>query len=333
MNHTPKVEIQPDENKKKFMDLNFGMFIHYGINTFYDTEISDGDLPLYNFDPPGIDTDKWCSTAKNAGMKYILMTAKSMDGFCNWPSKYSNYTVKQTPYKRDILASMVNSAEKYGLRIGFSYSLWDNYIRLNNPSDLSYEYFIMHQLEELLTSYGPLVEIWLDGFWKRQSYGWRNDQGFPAPQKKFLQAWRLEGAFRWRWDYLYGYLKSLQSNCLVFVNSTRAFPGLPLLPVDGRNAEKGVDTEEDEPVWAWLGDETYLPLQIETTLSQKGQGNFLDGNWYWHKWDKSVAKKWQVNTWRKRAEKLKANLLLNVGPSISGSLRPEDEKLLSKLSE
>lgn len=333
MEEQPDQAIRPSKVQQEFLDLRFGMFVHYGINTFYDTEKSDGDLPLYNFDPPEVDTDEWCMTARNCGMKYILMAAKANDGFCNWPSDYSNYTVARTPYNKDILGKLVNSVEKYGLKIGFSYSLSDNYMKTSLKEDAAWEDFILSQVDELMTSYGSLIEIWFDGFWEKQDHGWKNEEGFAASQENFLAAWRMEGAYRWRWDYLYATLKSFQPHCLIFLNSTRAFHGLPLLPVDGRNAEKGVDIENNRTIWSWLGEKKYLPLQIETTLSQKGQGPFPDGNWYWHRSDNSVAKKWQINGWRNKAEKMNANLLLNVGPDPSGKLRSEDKKILLKIRE
>ena len=106
------------------------------------------------------------------------------------------------------------------------------------------------------------------------------------------------------------------------------FRGLPLLPVDGRAAEKGEDLEENIDIWNWLGKDIFIPLQIETTLSQKGKEPHFDGNWYWHQSDKSIAKKWKIRSWLKNAEKLGANLVLNVGPMRNGRLRPEDEKVL-----
>jgi alpha-L-fucosidase len=325
------IEIQPDKHQQSFMDLKFGLFIHFGINTFYNTEISEGELPLFSFDPPEVDTDQWCLTAKNCGMKYIVYSAKAMDGFCSWPSRYSNYTVEFTPYKADILDRLVNSANKYGLKVGLSYSLWDKHVIEGRPSDQVYLEFILNQLEELLSNYGNLAEIWFDGFWIRQQNGWKGEDGFATDRQKFIHSWRREGAFRWQWDHLYRFVKSLQPACLVFNNSTRVFKGLPLHPVDGRNAEKGQNMENDQPVWDWLGEPVYLPLQIETTLSMKGKGKFLDGNWYYHQGDRSIAKRWQVNSWRRKAEKINANLLLNVGPTPGGRLRPEDEKLLLKI--
>ena len=326
-------EVQPTEIQKQFLDLKFGLFVHFGINSFYGSEISRGDLPLYNFNATTVDTNQWCMTAWNAGMKYIVMTAKSVDGFCNWPSRHSNYTVENTPYKKDILAELLDSASKYGLKVGLSYSLWDNHVFNNQLADEVYNDFILNQVRELLTEYGPLVELWFDGFWHRQDFGWKAESGFAVTDDEFIKAWRMEGTFRWKWDYLYAYCKSIQPDCLIFNNPTRLFRGLPLFPVDGRAAEKGEDLEENRNIWTWLGKEVFLPLQIETTLSQKGEGNFADGNWFWHRSDKSIVKKWKIRSWRKNAERLGANLLLNVGPMNNGKLRPEDEKVLLRFQE
>ena len=322
------IEVLPTEAQKQFLDLKFGMFVHYGINTFHNSEISQGDLPLYSFNAETVDTDQWCMTAKNAGMKYIILTAKSVDGFCNWPSKYTNYSIQYTPFKKDLLSEFVNSAVKFGLKVGFSYSLWDYHIFNDLLKDEAYNDYILNQVEELLTEYGPLVELWFDGFWYRQDFGWKADNGFAVPSEQFIRIWRREGAFRWKWDYIYAFCKSLQSDCLIFNNPTRLFRGLPLLPVDGRAAEKGEDLEENNNIWNWLGKDIFIPLQIETTLSQKGKEPYIDGNWYWHQSDKSIAKKWKIRNWQKNAEKLGANLVLNVGPMSNGKLRPEDEKVL-----
>jgi len=329
----PVLEVGPDKVQKKFQELKFGMFVHFGLNTFYSNESSDGDLPLYNFNPEIIDTNQWCMTAKNAGMNYILINAKSSDGFCNWPSKYSNYTVDNTPFKTDILSELINSAEKYGLKTGFSYSLYDGHVFIDQMNEDIYNEYIVNQVTELLSEYGPLVEIWFDGFWHRQNHGWKAENGFAVPMPQFLNSWRNEGAYRWKWDYLYSIVKNLQPETMVFNNPTRLFRGLPLFPVDGRAAEKGEDLEVDQPIWNWLGEDVYLPLQIETTLSQKGKKPFYDGNWFWDHSDKSVAKKWKIRQWLKNAGKLNANLVLNVGPMANGKLRPEDEKVLLRFSE
>jgi hypothetical protein len=199
-------------------------------------------------------------------------------------------------------------------------------------------------LEELLTRYGTVVELWFDGFWKKQQHGWtqkNNNIDGEAQREKadrerarnFIDAWRSEGAYRWQMDHLYQYIKSLQPDCLVMNNSTSAYPGVPLHPVDIRSGEKYTEVAEDQKVWDWLGRDVYLPLQIETTLSVKGNERFKSGNWFWHEWDHSVASRDKLLNYLAVAEKMQANLLLNAGPSDQGLLRPEDEKALKELRQ
>lgn len=326
------------------MDLGFGLFIHFGINTYYDLEWSDGTLDPAKFNPTRLNTDQWCAAAKEAGMKYVVPITKHHDGFCLWPSKYSDYSVANTPFKKDILAEVVNSAEKYGLKVGFYYSLWDRYNQLHDTNEPAFVDFMKLQLEELLTNYGPIIELWFDGFWKKQQHGWspknaqiegeaQSEEADQARALSFIHAWRTEGAYRWQMDHLYQFIKSLQPDCLVMNNSTSAYPGVPLHPVDIRSGEKYTKVAQDQKVWNWLGKDVYLPLQIETTLSVKGNERFKSGNWFWHEWDHSVASKDTLLNYLRVAEKMQANLLLNAGPSDQGLLRPEDEKALKELRQ
>jgi hypothetical protein len=119
---------------------------------------------------------------------------------------------------------------------------------------------------------------------------------------------------------------------MVLNNTTTRFPGLPLFPCDARPGEKAQELGEDRKVWEYQGREVYLPLQIETTLSQKGpEGKFQSGSWFWHDWDHTVASQEQIRSWLKTAESLDAVLLLNAGPMANGKLRPEDYQALTSL--
>lgn len=202
--------------------------------------------------------------------------------------------------------------------------------------------FIKNQLEELLTGYGPIVQLWFDGFWNRQQSGWVNDpestnqdDAEPVDRKKreedFISAWRMEGAFRWQMDHMYDFVKSLQPDCIIMNNSTSSYKGVPLFPVDARNGERYKDLENDRKIWQWLGEDVFMPLQIETTLSTKGNQRFPSGNWFWHDWDHSVLPKDEVQNYLAAAKKLAANLLLNVGLTDEGILRDEDAQLLRNL--
>lgn len=336
-----KSDVLPNPVQQAWMDMKFGMFVHFGINTYYDVEWSDGTLDPVKFNPTNLDTDQWCKTAVDAGMKYIVFITKHHDGFCLWPSKYTDYSVSSTPFKKDVLAEVVNSANKYGLKVGLYYSLWDRREKSHDEDEYAYVDFMKKQLEELLTNYGPIVEMWFDGFWKKQQHGWakklsdemgENVSGASRMRDEdFIKAWRMEGAYRWQMDHLYQFIKELQTDCLVMNNATTAYPGVPLHPVDIRSGEKYTTVKEDQKIWNWLGKDIYLPLQIETTMSVKGNKQFPSGNWFWHDWDDSVASLETLRGYLSAADKMGANLLLNVGPDDKGRLRKIDEKTLKEL--
>jgi alpha-L-fucosidase len=338
-----KFSTEPTDVQKTWMDLGFGMFIHFGINTYYDREWSDGTLDPYRVNPVGLDTDRWCRIAKTAGMRYIVIVAKHHDGFCLWPSRYTDYTISRSQYNRDVLAAISNSADKYGLKLGFYYSLWDQRESIRNRSEWELIEYITNQLEELLTHYGSLVEIWFDGFWNKQQSGWEKmpeenqddeitDKDKILRQQNFIDAWRMEGAYRWQMDHIYNYIKSRQPECIVLNNSTGSYPGVPLFPVDVRTGERHTEIHNDRKIWNWLGKNTFIPLEVELTISTKGNQRFPSGNWFWHDWDHSVRSKEEIEGLLKTVRENKTNLLLNVGPDPNGRIRKEDEEVLTSLN-
>ena len=325
--------LPPTPAQRAWMDLKFGMFIHFGINTYYGLEWSDGTLDPSAFNPAGLDTDKWCRTARNAGMKYIVLVTKHHDGFCLWPTAYTDYSVKSTPFKGDVVDELARSARKYGLKLGLYYSLWDRHEPLHDSDEYAYVGFMKNQLTELLTTYGEIVELWFDGFWRKQQSGWSLPDGAHTPPADFVDAWRREGAFRWQIDHLYQFVKQLQPDCIVMNNATTRYPALPLHPVDALCGEKATKVRDFRRVWNWLGRERYYPMQIETTMSQKGpEGQFESGSWFWHEWDDSVASREQVLEWLDIASQMEANLLLNCAPGPEGRLRSIDVEVLESIN-
>jgi alpha-L-fucosidase len=335
---SPKVsqdqpEAEPTPVQKRWMDMKFGMFIHFGINTYYDKEWSDGTLDPSRYNPTQLDTDQWCRVAKNAGMKYIVFVTKHHDGFCNWKTELTDYSVKSTPYKGDVVEELVKSAQKYGLKVGFYYSLWDRHEKLYETDEYRYVLeFMKPQLKELLTRYGEVCELWFDGFWKKQQSGWKDDQGNRPSGEEFIQSWRMEGAYHWQMDHIYQYVKELQPDCLVMNNATSVFAGVPLHPVDILSGERATEEGDYKRVWQWLGEKKYFPMQIETTMSAQGNERFPSGNWFWHESDHSVLSPAQVRELLDIAGKKVANLLLNCGPMASGKLRPEDVRVLNQIN-
>lgn len=161
------------EQLKKWEELGYGMFIHFGMSTFDGQELSKGDMPSNFYCPDKLDVDQWIRVAKDAGMKYAVLTTKHVSGHCLWPSKYTDYHVGTSGNKTDVVAEFVKACEKYGIMPGFYYCSWDNHHLFGSltPShtkgDCAYtteEYlqFQSNQIDELLTSYGIIGEVWID---------------------------------------------------------------------------------------------------------------------------------------------------------------------------
>ena len=121
------------------------------------------------FNPTRPDTDQWCRTAQRAGMKYIVLVAKHHDGFCLWPTAFTDYSVRSTPFKGDVVGELADSARKHGLKFGLYYSLWDRHEPLHDSDEYACVGFMKDQLTELLTSYGEVIELWFDGFYLKQA--------------------------------------------------------------------------------------------------------------------------------------------------------------------
>lgn len=310
------------EATRKYMDLKFGMFIHFGINTYTNQEWTDGKVSATLYNPKELDTDQWCKAAKAAGMKYIVFTTKHHDGFCNWNTKYTDYSVKNTPYKKDVLKDLAASCKKYDLKLGLYYSLWDRH-ELSYTDSYRYTEYMKNQLDELLSNYGDILLIWFDGVWDKCSgFGFG---GYKANGEEIMQIWRNDGAFNWQWDHIYSFIKYKNPTCLVMNNSGIDFTGIPLMPVDIRTGERGNKKSVNKMNWKFANKEVVLPMQVEDIISRK--------YWFYHAGDTTVKSKEEILSLKKEAEEMNANLLLNAGPMENGKLRPEDISLLESFSD
>jgi alpha-L-fucosidase len=310
--------------QKKWMNLKFGIRITFGINTFYNTELSDGSLDPSIIALEELDINEWVDTAINAGMRYCIFTAKSHDGFCNWNTKYSYYNIMNTPFNKDILLMLAEACAQSGLKLGIYYSLLDHYISYYHD-DIKFTEYVYLQLEELMNNYGEVVELWLDGFWEKQSSGWNL-----APSD-FIYAWRNDGAFRFKIDYLYRSIKMWQPDCILLNHSTTDFVGIPLHPVDARVGVNVSYVVVDKKYWDWLGKESYFPLEITMNLSGKDNGKFNPGNWFWKEEDETGPEKERIYRWLDLADRHESNLVLNCSVSPEGKLRKVDKLLLDDL--
>ena len=169
---SPSKEIAPPEplmpvpsiSQLSWHEMEMNAFIHFTTNTFTDLEWGYGDEETSIFNPTSFDAEQWISTLKDAGFKGVILTCKHHDGFCLWPSAYTEHSIKNTPYKNgkgDIVKEVSDACQKYGLKFGVYLSPWDrNHKDYGKPEYIEY---YRNQLKELFTNYGPIFEMWFDG--------------------------------------------------------------------------------------------------------------------------------------------------------------------------
>jgi alpha-L-fucosidase len=158
-------QVVPSPRQLRWQQLELTAFFHFGINTFTDREWGDGKEDLSLFNPTHLDARQWVRVAKDAGIRQVILTAKHHDGFCLWPSKYTDHTIAHTPYKNghgDIVKEFADACHEYGVGMGIYLSPWDRNSAVYGDS-AKYNALFLNWLTELLTQYGRVDEVWFDG--------------------------------------------------------------------------------------------------------------------------------------------------------------------------
>jgi alpha-L-fucosidase len=302
----PLTELQRD-----LVNMRFGMFIHFSPTTFLDVpdqlqpdhapprQGRDGilgtadDLSPSLVNPKKLDCGQWADAAKSAGMGYAVLTTKHHEGFCLWPSKYSDYTVAQG-CKRDIVREYADAFRKRGLKVGFYYSIRD---RTAGIADQAHEgvspekiQLIKNQLGELLTQYGPVFCIVFDG--------WGN-------------SWHESPTFEdIPYEVIYNHIKSIQPNCLVLNHTPeRIHSDAPQIELHaGMGLPQGAD-------WPAVG------------------GDTIQANWFWrtnYPNDELRSVEWIVNKNLVPFNKRNVVFQLNCAPNRDGLM---DANVVRRLAE
>lgn len=196
----------PSARQLAWEDLEFYGFIHFGMNTFTDKEWGDGSEDEHTFNPIAFDARQWARVARDAGMKGLILTAKHHDGFCLWPSAYTEHSVKNSSWKGghgDVVADLAAACLEYGLKFGVYLSPWDrSRADYGTPAYLDY---YRAQLRELLTHYGPLFEVWFDGA--------NGGDGFYGGARERRT---IDGATYYQWPDTWSLVRALQPNAVMF---------------------------------------------------------------------------------------------------------------------
>lgn len=205
--------------QQDFVDLRFGMFIHYNMPTYANEDWPDPDAPVEMFNPERLDCNQWAKAAKSANMSYGCLTTKHHSGFCIWDTETTDYNVMNSPYGKDVVKEYADAFRKAGLEVMLYYSILDTHHKLR-PGYITPEHtdMIKDQLRELLTNYGDITAIIIDGWdapWSRISY----DQ---IP-----------------FEEIYCLIKSIQPECLVMDLNAAKYPAEGMFYTDIKSYEQG----------------------------------------------------------------------------------------------
>lgn len=309
----------PSPRQLQWHELELYAFIHFTVNTFTDKEWGYGDEPEKVFNPTDFDADQIVGTAKEAGLRGLMLTCKHHDGFCLWPSKYTEHSVKNSPWKNgqgDMVREFSDACRRHGLKFGVYLSPWDrNHKDYGRPEYLTYYRL---QLRELLTNYGPIFEMWFDGANGGDGY-------YGGAREKR----RIDNRTYYDWDNTWQIVRQLQPGACMFSD------GGPDVRWVGN--EKGF---AGETCWATFNRAEALPGAANAKLLNVGQRpgtHWLPAEvdvsirpgWFYHaKEDPAVKTPAQLVKIYYDSVGRGANLILNLPPDRRGRIHENDVQSL-----
>jgi alpha-L-fucosidase len=305
----------PSQNQLRWQQMEYYAFIHFSINTYTDMAWGLGNENPQLFNPTELDCRQWARICKEAGMKGIIFTAKHHSGFCLWPSKYTEYSVKNSPWrngKADIIKELSAACKEYGLKFGVYLSPWDrNHKDYGKPEYISY---FRNQLTELLTNYGDIFEVWFDG-----ANGGSGYYGGANETRK------IDAKTYYDWPTTYQLVRKLQPNIVIWndggdradlrwVGTEAGYVGetnWSLLNATGEVHEEMLrHGDENGNVW--------VPGEVNTSIRPE---------WFYHpKEDKKVKTVTQLMNTYYHSVGRNGTLLLNIPIKPNGLIHETDEK-------
>ncbi len=319
----PPTPVEPIPNKRQlaWQEMEFYGFLHFNMNTFTNLEWGLGGESPDTFNPTALDARQWARIAKEAGMKGLIITAKHHDGFCLWPSKYTEHSVKNSHWKNgkgDVIKELSEACKEYGIKMGIYLSPWDrNHADYGKPE---YVQYFHNQLRELLSNYGDVFEVWFDGANGGSGYYGGANETRKIDNKTYYQ-----------WDKAIKIVRELQPNAVIFG--------------DGGPGVRWVGNEEgwaNETNWSLLHKDVHVgyPKYKELRSGHEDGTKWVPAEcdvsirpgWYYHPYEDHKVKtlKQLVDIYYKSVGR-NASLLLNIPIDRRGLVNENDEKQLLKL--
>ncbi|QDH23316.1 alpha-L-fucosidase [Saccharibacillus brassicae] len=337
MNLHEIAQIAPSPRQLNWQRLEFYGFIHFGMNTMTGREWGEGHEDPALFDPDRLNADEWAALLQASGMRAVILTCKHHDGFCLWPSRHSAHTVANAPWKGgrgDLVREVSDACRRRGLKFGVYLSPWDR-TESRYGEGAPYDDFYVNQLEELLTGYGEVACVWLDG---------ANGEG-PSGRRQ-----------QYDWDRYYDTVRRLQPDCVISVcgpdirwvgneaGETRA-EEWSVVPAPLRDAEKTAEKSQQ-------ADDGAFSRSFESMEADLGSRQAIaayDGDWVWYpaEVNTSIRPGWFYHAEEddrvRGADELfriyvnavggNATFLLNVPPNARGEIAAPDRAALLGLGE
>ncbi|HTT62295.1 MAG TPA: alpha-L-fucosidase [Bryobacteraceae bacterium] len=282
-------DMRPSPQQVAWQDLEIGVLIHFGPNSFMDREWGDGRADPQVFNPTALDAGQWVAAAKSAGARYVVLVAKHHDGFCLWPTAQTPYSVKASPWRNghgDLVREVADAARKRGLRFGIYLSPWDRH-EPRYKDNAAYDDYYRKELTELVTGYGEITEFWLDG---------AGSEGHVYDFDSYVKT-----------------LRTYQPNALIFADVGFLRYG----DIRWVGNESGFAPEENWNVVDRLGYLRWRPAEADTPLRT--------GHWFWHPNDEKSLKPLAelLDTYDKTVGR-GAQLMIGLAPDKRGLLPESD---------
>ncbi|MDT3368009.1 MAG: alpha-L-fucosidase [Bacteroidota bacterium] len=313
---------KPGKYQKDQIKRKYGMFIHFGINTFHNEEWTDGSKPAASYKPSGIDARQWVETAKKAGMKYIILVTKHHEGFCLWDSKYTEYDVANSGNHTNVVEEVAKECKRQGIELGLYYSLWD---RTQNADvkdlskDEAYNKYMLGQINELIDmaqKHTKIVEFWFDGGWEKSNQRWPVQQLYSTIKAKAPQC---QVGINWS----IGLPDNPDYHPVLPENQKEGFP-IRYFPSDFRLGDPYLPATPDPKLFTHNGKTYYMPWESTFCIS---------GKWFYHTEDTIYKTVEELAGLYVKATAQDNILILNTPPNRDGQLRERDVKLLTDLAK